>query len=299
MLRSWKIGRAFGIAVYVHWSFLLLLGWVILSGPPGADRISYGIYMGGLLLAVFGCVLLHELGHALTARAFGITTRSITLYIVGGVARLERMTEKPWEELWIAIAGPAVNVAIAALLTVGLLIGFVISPQNIVLLPEVPATHVSQFMAHLLVINCFLVVFNLIPAYPMDGGRVLRALLALRMGQLRATEVAVPVGAAVGLLAMSGFALWFGSPLPLLIALFVVLAGQQELYALRMRARQAQNPTMEVLPVVKPVNPQGLGPSTVLDLRPTISVYSWDPKTGGWVREQGSRPIRVQWGNTE
>jgi len=298
MLRSWKLGTAFGIGIYVHWSFVLLLVWVMLSSP-GPNVFASGMYMGVFLLAVFGCVLLHELGHALTAQFFGIHTRDITLYIVGGVARLERMSEKPWEEFWIAVAGPAVNVVIAALLTLGLLIGFVVSPQSIVLMPEIPATHVSQFLVQLLVANCFLFGFNLIPAFPMDGGRVLRALLALRLGLLRATEIAVPVGAVVGILAMTALAFLFGNPMLLLIGLFVVMAGQQELYGVRMRARRAQQPPLEVLPVVKPVNPLGVGPGAVLDLRPTISVYTWDPKTGVWVREAGSRPTRVQWGNAD
>jgi Zn-dependent protease len=291
-MRSWKLGTAFGIGIYVHWSFVLLLMLVLFS-TTGPNALASAIYMGGLLLAVFGCVILHELGHALTARLFGINTRDITLYIVGGVARLERMTEKPWEEFWIALAGPAVNVVIAGLLTMGLLVGLLISPENIVLVPQVPATHLSQFLAHLLIVNVFLVLFNLIPAFPMDGGRVLRALLALRLGQVRATEIAVPVGAVVGLLAMSALAYQFQDPRLLLIALFVVLVGRQELYAVRMRARQRQEPSLEVLPVVKPVNPGNLGPAAVLDLRPTISVYTWDPTTGVWVREAGSRPLRV------
>jgi Zn-dependent protease len=291
MMRSWKIGTAFGIGIFVHWSFLLLLGYVMLR--PGPQPLVSGL----LLVAMFGCVLLHELGHAMAARFFGIDTRDITLYIIGGVARLERMSEKPWEEFWIAVAGPAVNLLIAALLTMGLLASFLINPQSIVP-PDLPMTHASQFIAALIAGNCLLFAFNLIPAFPMDGGRVLRALLALRMGQLRATEIAVPVGAVVGLLAMAGMAFSFGSPMPLLIGLFVVLAGQQELFGVRMRARQREAPPLEVLPVVKPVNPGGRGPSPILDLSPTISVYTWDPKTGAWIRE-GNRPVRVQWGNTD
>ena len=234
----------------------------------------------------------------LAARFFGIATRDITLYIIGGVARLERMSEKPWEEFWIAIAGPAVNVLIAVVLTVGLLLGFLINPQNIFPL-DLAATNVSQFIFRLILGNGILFAFNLLPAFPMDGGRVLRALLSLRMGQVRATEIAVPIGAAVGLLAMAGLAFLGHSPMPLLIGLFVVLAGQQELYAVRMRARQRQAPSLEVLPVVKPVSPGGIGASPVLDLRPTISVYTWDAKTGVWIRESGRRPVRVQWGNTD
>jgi len=261
----------------------VLLAWVMYSSP-GPNVLASALYMGGLLLAMFGCVLLHELGHALTARHFGIPTRSITLYIFGGIARLERMSEKPWEEFWIAVAGPAVNVVIAAFLTVVLLVGFAISPHNFVLALQIPATHVSQFLLYLLLVNCMLVMFNLVPAFPMDGGRVLRALLALRLGQLRATEVAVPVGAVVGVVVMTALAFVGSNPLPLLIALFVVLAGQQELYGVRMRARQTQGAPLEVLPVVKPVKPLGLGAAAVLDLRPTISVYTWDSKTGAWVR---------------
>src|SRR5437764_10648560 len=120
MLRSWRIGTAFGIGIYVHWSFVLLLVWAMLSN----SGLASALYTGGLLVTLFGCVLLHELGHALTARQFGIPTRSITLYIIGGVARLERMSEKAWEEFWIAVAGPAVNVVIACLLLIALLVGF-------------------------------------------------------------------------------------------------------------------------------------------------------------------------------
>jgi Zn-dependent protease len=294
----------FGIGIYVHWTFLLLVGWVLLSSP-GPNAVATGLYMVGLVVAVFGCVVLHELGHALTARYFGIGTRDITLYPIGGVARLERMSEKPWEEFWIAVAGPAVNVVIASLLLMVLLVGLVINP-TLAVLPEIPATGVAQFLAQLMGINVFLVVFNLIPAFPMDGGRVLRALLALRMGQLRATEVAVPVGAVVGILAMAALALYSfehggtWNPMLFLIAFFVFLAGQQELYAVRIRARQRQAPPpLEVLPVVKPVNGTDLGHAGVLDLRPTISVYTWDPKSGGWIREPGSRPIPMQWGSSD
>jgi Zn-dependent protease len=293
MLRSWKLGKTFGIGLYVHWSFLVLLGLVIVSAPPGS-----ALYLSAVLVIMFGCVVLHELGHALTARYFGIKTESITLYVIGGVARLERMSDKPWEEFWIAVAGPAVNVGIAGLLLAALFVGLVVSPQSMVLIPEMPPAHVSQILVDLLGLNIALVVFNMLPAFPMDGGRVLRALLALRLGILRATEIAVPVGAVVGVVAMAAWTLLSGSIMPLLIGLFVFIAGQQELHALRMRARQAQRP-LEVLPVVKPVNPLTGAPSPVLDLRPTISVYAWDPKTGSWIREAGISPIRVQWGNTD
>src|SRR6266446_5240096 len=115
MFRSWKLGTAFGIGIYVHWTFLLLPLYLVFSGggPGHGPAVAYIL---ALIAAVFGCVVLHELGHALTARRFGIGTRDITLYPIGGVARLERMSERPWEEFWIAVAGPAVNVGIAAVL---------------------------------------------------------------------------------------------------------------------------------------------------------------------------------------
>jgi Zn-dependent protease len=297
MFRSWKLGTAFGIGIYVHWSFLLLLALVIFSIPPGPNFLPSAVTMSGVLIAMFGCVVLHELGHALAARCFGINTQSITLYIIGGVARLERMSEKPLEELLIAVAGPAVNVVIAGLLFATLIIGSAVNGQPMVIAPAMPPTDINEFLAYLFGGNVLLVLFNMIPAFPMDGGRVLRALLALPLGIVRATEIAVPVGAVVGLVAMTVLTLKTASLMFLLIGLFVFVAGQQELYHVRMRARQAQKP-LEVLPVVKPLGPVG-GPSPVLDLRPTISVYAWDPKTGSWIREARSPSVRVRWGNTD
>jgi Zn-dependent protease len=296
-MRSWKLGTAFGIGIYVHWTFLLLLAWVLFS--TGGANLVAGTYMVGLVVVVFGCVVLHELGHALTARHFGIGTRDITLYPIGGVARLERMSEKPWQEFWIAVAGPAVNVAIAALLLVILLL---ISPLNVgvPLFVEPPARTISQFLWHLMVLNLWLVGFNLIPAFPMDGGRVLRALLALGWGQLRATEIAARVGVVVAMLMGLWGAFVWGGPMLVLVAAFVFLAGQQELLAVRMRARREQTAAPpEVLPVVRPVNAVAFGSDGFHGLRPTVSVYTWDPKTGAWVREAGSRPVRVQWGSTD
>src|SRR5580704_11962268 len=127
LMRSWRIGRAFGIGIYVHWTFLLLLGfvafkaWVVEEGPGP-------LHAAVMLVMLFTCVVLHELGHALMARRFGVGTRDITLYPIGGIARLERMPEKPWEELCIAVAGPAVNVVIASVLLVPLLLNWGMQP---------------------------------------------------------------------------------------------------------------------------------------------------------------------------
>src|SRR6516225_8629629 len=152
MLRSWKLGTAFGIGLYVHWSFLLLPAYVVFS-TWGASA-GQMIFLLGLVLTVFGCVLLHELGHALMARQFGIETEDITLYPIGGVARLKRMPRAPGAELLIALAGPAVNFAI---------IGAILGLRSIGVGGEAFPSPLADFLDNLMVINLVLGVFNLIP----------------------------------------------------------------------------------------------------------------------------------------
>src|SRR5262249_39980961 len=173
MTRSLKLGTAFGIGIYVHWTFLLLPAYLLLTTwrifelPIIASLLT-------LLFAIFGCVVLHELGHALMARYFGIGARDLPLYPIGGVARLERMSERASEEILIALAGPAVNVVIAAVL-IALLILSGTAFGWAGMARSIP----GEFLMGLLTANLFLVIFNLIPAFPMDGGRVLRALLSI------------------------------------------------------------------------------------------------------------------------
>ena len=237
MLRSWKLGTAFGIGIFVHWTFLLLPAWVLLSNLSGGVPVA--VYLLAFVTAVFGCVVLHELGHALMARRFGIATRDITLYPIGGVARLERMSEKPWEEFWIALAGPAVNVVIA-----GLLFGF-LALLELTGAPRLP--FVPQLASGLMLANAVLVGFNLLPAFPMDGGRVLRALLAMRLGRLQATEIAAQLGLVMAVLMGAG-AFFFHTPSLALIAVFIFFAGQQELMALRHREAVHQSEPLWALP---------------------------------------------------
>src|SRR5438132_2622647 len=164
---SWKLGRAFGINIYVHWSFLLLVAFALyrnwsIGGQPLA---LFGLIV---LFAAFACVVLHELGHALMARHLGIPTRDITLYPIGGVARLERMSDRPMEEFCIAVAGPAVNVVVAALLAVPAMLAM----REIDLAHATPLTLMSHIPLVLFAVNVILVAFNMLPAFPMDGGRV-------------------------------------------------------------------------------------------------------------------------------
>ena len=224
---QWKLGTFAGIDVYVHATFLLLLGWVGYS--YWLERQQWSDVLVGILfiLALFACVVLHEYGHALTARRYGIKTRDITLYPIGGVARLERMPDKPIEELWVAIAGPAVNVLIAALLFVYLFL-----TNGLVPLTSLSVAS-GSFAERLMMVNIWLVLFNLIPAFPMDGGRVLRALLAMRMDYVRATQIAANIGQ--GLAFLFGFIGLFSNPFLLFIAFFVWIAASQEASMVQMR----------------------------------------------------------------
>lgn len=229
-MSGWKLGRIAGIDVKMHWTFLLLLGWIAVSFAVQGDGIASALWGSALLLSVFGCVLLHELGHALAARPFGIKTRDITLLPIGGLARLDRMPRDPKQELWIALAGPLVNVVIAAGLF-GVLAGL-----NQVQ-PVVPETLVTRtpagFVMTLMWLNVVMVLFNLLPAFPMDGGRVLRALLGFVMDFPRATEIAAATGQAMAMLfAVAGL---FYNPWLLLIALFVFVAAGAEASQVRFR----------------------------------------------------------------
>jgi Zn-dependent protease/predicted transcriptional regulator len=229
---SWHVGRLFGIDVRVHATFLMLL--LMLLAWVGLSHLMHGHDVGmagagvAYVVAVFAVIVLHELGHALTARHFGFNTRDITLLPIGGVARLERMPTEPSQELLVALAGPAVNVALAALLF-GVLsaMGAASDLTQLTLVG-------GPFLAKLMWTNVAIAVFNLIPAFPMDGGRVLRALVALRTDFLRATDIAASVGQAVAI--VFGLIGLFSNPFLVFIALFVWVGAQEEARMAHVRA---------------------------------------------------------------
>lgn len=225
---AFKLGEVRGIQIYVHGTFLILLAWVGLSHAlhgHGAAATVEGVLFTA---TIFGIVVLHELGHAFAAARYGIRTRDITLYPIGGVASLERIPENPRQEFVVALAGPAVNVLLAVGLAAALSVANIPS--------DVANVHVvgGSFLAKLMWVNVSLALFNLLPAFPMDGGRVLRAALAFRMGRDRATEIAARVGQAMAL----GFGLlgMFGNPMLLFIALFVWTGAQGEASIIRLRS---------------------------------------------------------------
>lgn len=228
---SFKLGRFLGIDVFVHFTFLLLLGFIGIAhwvaGQSVVAALSGVLFFGCL----FACVLLHEYGHALMARRFGIGTRDITLLPIGGVARLDRMPDKPAQELWVALAGPAVNVVIAGLLAIWLSVTGTWQPLGSLGIAE------GDLVERILAANVFLVVFNLLPAFPMDGGRVVRALLAMRLEYTRATQIAATLGK--GMAAVFAVFGLIGNPMLLLIALFVWIGASQEAAATQFKSAVA------------------------------------------------------------
>jgi Zn-dependent protease/CBS domain-containing protein len=234
-----RIATAFGIGIYVHVTLVFFMVWIAVgSAMATGDPLRAG---QGLLLMIllFTCVVLHELGHALTARRYGIRTLDIILLPIGGVARLERMPEKPAQEIVVALAGPAVNVVIATLLYL-LLAAIGGLPTRI---PSLASE--DSLLGFVLSVNVLMVLFNLIPAFPMDGGRVLRALLAFKLPYVRATEVAATVGQGIALL--FGIVGLFWNPMLLFIALFVFLAASEEWAVVQTRSSLAGLPVGSVM----------------------------------------------------
>ena len=223
-----KLGRILGIDVYLHVTFLLLLGLIASAHAVAGGSLAAGLNSVTFLAAIFLCVLLHEFGHALMARRYGIQTLDITLLPIGGVARLERMPNKPVQELWVALAGPGVNVVIAAVLAAWLTM-----TSSWSALTSLSSTS-GPFAERLLVVNVMLVLFNLLPAFPMDGGRVLRALLATRLDYARATRIAARTGQVMAVVfVIAGL---FSNPFLLLIAFFVWMGAVQENRSVQVRA---------------------------------------------------------------
>ncbi len=221
-----KLGSVSGIKIEVHWTFTLLLIWVAFLEIQKGSDLNRILLNEALILVLFLCVVLHELGHALTAKRFKINTRKIMLLPIGGVATLEKMPEKPGQELLVALAGPAVNVVIAILLGLVVPIKSYFNFDAVVLEEVLYEPSLQNFLFYLFIANVMLVVFNLIPAFPMDGGRVLRALLSFKLGRVEATKIAAAIGQGLAILFFV-LGLFF-NPFLILIAFFIFFGAYGE-----------------------------------------------------------------------
>lgn len=221
MKGSLLIAKISGIKIRIHWTFMILIAWIIISEARRGSNAEEVLWTLGFIMAIFFTIILHELGHALTAKQFNFKTRDITLLPIGGVARMDNLPNKPMQEFLVAIMGPMVNLAIAFIL-------FLTIDTSRDLTEITSDLHIngSNFLFHLYTANIFLALFNLIPAFPMDGGRVLRALLATSMKRAKATRIAAIIGQIIAV----GF-VFLGllyNPVLLIIGVFIFIGAQAE-----------------------------------------------------------------------
>lgn len=295
---SFNLFTVRGIGIRIHWTFPLILFWAGFQYGQigGREGAIFGLLV---IVLLFVLVTLHELGHSFAALHYGVPVKQIVLLPIGGMAMLERMPQKPVQELVIAVAGPLVNVVFAVVMLV-MAWGWQIPVLESFATIELTFTAVFSYM---LVYNIMLAVFNLLPAFPMDGGRILRALLAMKWSYLQATAVAVNVGRVMAVLLVV-YGLMNGGVFMLLIAFFIFVSGSQELMALRWRdqvqksvwgftVRQVYSPLVRVL-----------GPYDNLQMALTQRLQSWqtdfpvaqDEQYLGFVTEQGLLNAANQYG---
>jgi len=218
---SLYLGRYKNIKVFIHWTFSLLLLWIVVSNLRAGADLNDILWTLGFVLTLFFCVLLHEFGHALAAQRYKIQTKDITLLPIGGLARLEKLPEDPKQELWVAFAGPLVNIGIFIILSIGIYFS-----GNVLTEIETFEINANTFLLYLASANLILALFNLLPAFPMDGGRVLRAFLAIRMPRPRATKIAGSIGQLMAIVFV--FYGLFSNPVLVLIGIFIFLGAAAE-----------------------------------------------------------------------
>ncbi len=226
MKANLNLGSVSGIKIIIHWTFFLLIIWVVYNEINQGGTFVSIIYNIVFVLAVFLCVVLHELGHALTAKHYGINTKKITLLPIGGMASLDRIPESPKQELVVTLAGPLVNIVIALLLYFIMPVNEYLETLSSASLEAVQILTIQNFLFYLFLVNVALVVFNFIPAFPMDGGRILRALLAMKIDRVKATQIASVIGQIIAV-----FFLLIGllyNPFLIFIALIVFLGAAGE-----------------------------------------------------------------------
>lgn len=224
MKGSIYFGRILGIKLFIHWTFLILIGWIFMMHLGMGHSSGQALAGIAFILALFVCVTLHELGHALAARRYNFPTRHITLLPIGGVAQMEALPEKPAQELWVALAGPLVNLIIALLLYI-----YLSASGNAPAISTMQHMESHNFLSNLFFANVVLAIFNLIPAFPMDGGRVLRAILSFKLDRKKATKIAASIGQFLAILFI--FLGFFGNIWLIFVGIFIYLgAGGEAAY---------------------------------------------------------------------
>ena len=234
MGKSLYLGTYAGIPIYVHWTFGFVVLFIIYAAVTQGMVLSSVLWFSAYVLSLFVCVIFHEYGHALAAKRYGVITRDIIISPIGGVARMEAMPDKPWKELVIAIAGPLVNVVLAILLSI---LFYVIFEEDFIsadfeLLPR----DFESFLGLVIIINIALFVFNLVPAFPMDGGRILRALLAMKWGRVKATKIASIIGRVLAV-CFIGLAIWLNHPTLGFIGVFIFYMATMEMRQVKLKGK--------------------------------------------------------------
>ncbi len=259
---SLYIGKIAGIKIFIHWTFLILLLFIIQSHLMAGHGVNEILLALAFIAAVFVCITLHELGHALAAKHYHFKTLDINLLPIGGLARMEGLPEKPIQEFVVAIMGPLVNMAI------GIILFFILKISSVV--PELTnEMHITKenFWFYLYIVNIFLAVFNLIPAFPMDGGRIFRALLSFRLPRIKATRIATRTGQLIAILFV--FLGFFGNPMLIFIGLFIFLGAQAETVAEETKSNLKDVKVSDVLmhrySTLKPSEPLSNAVSILLD----------------------------------
>jgi len=249
MKGSLHVATVTGIPVKIHWSFGLLLLWVAFETSQGGFDAMQVLISIGIVLSVFFCVILHEFGHALAARKFGVKTFDILMTPIGGIARLEKMPEGRGQEFWVAIAGPVVNFVIVGLIWGG----YALLRQETLPIFSLSfwsfENEATSYFKIIMLANGYLGTFNLLPAFPMDGGRMLRSLLSLRMDRTKATQLASYAGQAIAVV-MLILGLFRGQPTLALIGVFIFFAARQEYQAL---VKQVRLQTIKAINIMEPI----------------------------------------------
>ncbi len=246
MKGSYQLITISGIPLKIHWSFGLLLLWIVYQNSQEGFQLISVVSAIILVLSVFLCVILHEFGHALAARQFGVKTFDIIMTPIGGIARLERMPDGRGQEFWVAIAGPVVNFVIAGVIWLGFLLFEGELIPTLAVLSWDLNTPIREYFKIILLANFWLGVFNLIPAFPMDGGRILRSLLSLRMDRTRATQIASFAGQFIAVI-MFGIGLMNRQPVLTLIGLFIFFAARQENLILQRQTKMIKTKARDIM----------------------------------------------------